>query len=52
MLTGCLAVGQGTAITSEAQLDEVTPRIRCLYCGALITRSDAMRRHLRTNCKR
>jgi hypothetical protein len=51
MLTGFLAAGRGNAITSKAQLDEVTPRIQCAFCRALITRSDAMRRHARTNCK-
>ncbi|KAF8589711.1 hypothetical protein K439DRAFT_1612513 [Ramaria rubella] len=51
MLTGVLPVGQGTAIKSKAQLEEVIPLIQCPFCSALITRSDAMRRHVRTNCR-
>ncbi|GJJ11839.1 hypothetical protein Clacol_006077 [Clathrus columnatus] len=51
MLLGTLPVGRGTAITSKKQLDEIRPRIECQRCGALITRSDAMRRHLKTNCR-
>ena len=52
MLEGRLPISKGTAITSKAQLEKIKLDIMCGPCGRIITRSDSMRRHLKSNCKR
>lgn len=51
ILEGRLAIGEGTSILTMEQLNEITSKIKCPHCGALITRSDSMNRHIRQNCK-
>ncbi|KAF8528156.1 hypothetical protein BU17DRAFT_61457 [Hysterangium stoloniferum] len=51
MLAGNMPRESGTAIKSEAQLRKIQPVIECQRCGKFITRSDAMLRHLKTNCR-
>lgn len=49
MLRGRMTVGSGTAITSLADLEDVRSQIQCPHCGALITRSDALDRHIESH---
>ena len=51
MLENKIAIGEGTLITSTAQLEKVKARITCPNgCGTIVTRSDAIERHLE-KCK-
>ncbi|KAF8589739.1 hypothetical protein K439DRAFT_304233 [Ramaria rubella] len=47
ILAGNLQLCEGTLISSQAQLDAALPRLSiCPHCGSVISRSDALKRHI------
>jgi hypothetical protein len=51
MLENKMSIDEGVAVTSMAQLEEIKALIMCRHCGTIITRSDSMQRHVKSNCK-
>lgn len=51
ILEGRMSIEEGSTITSIKELEEIKQKIQCLGCGAVLTRSDSMKRHITANCK-